>query len=324
MPSENNKILITGTSGFIGFHLAKSFLEEGAEVVGIDNFNGYYSINLKESRNEILEDFKGFQGIRMNLCDYESLLELFSRESFEKVCHLAAQPGVRYSLSHPFAYQKSNLESFLNVLEACRHSKVKRLVFASSSSVYGNNKQLPFSEEDSVDHPVSLYAATKKANELMAHAYHQLYGFQTIGLRFFTVYGPWGRPDMASWMFTDAILNDRPIKVFNQGNMRRDFTYIDDIIQGVRAALLKEDLDPFEIFNLGNHQSENLMDFINLIGRELGKSPEMELLPMQAGDVEATYADITKAREKLGFEPKTPIEKGIPEFITWFKNYNNL
>ncbi|HIG30168.1 MAG TPA: NAD-dependent epimerase/dehydratase family protein [Verrucomicrobiales bacterium] len=324
MPSENNKILITGTSGFIGFHLAKSFLEEGAEVVGIDNFNGYYSINLKESRNEILEDFKGFQGIRMNLCDYESLLELFSRESFEKVCHLAAQPGVRYSLSHPFAYQKSNLESFLNVLEACRHSKVKRLVFASSSSVYGNNKQLPFSEEDSVDHPVSLYAATKKANELMAHAYHQLYGFQTIGLRFFTVYGPWGRPDMASWMFTDAILNDRPIKVFNQGNMRRDFTYIDDIIQGVRAALLKEDLDPFEIFNLGNHQSENLMDFINLIGRELGKSPEMELLPMQAGDVETTYADITKAREKLGFEPKTPIEKGIPEFITWFKNYNNL
>jgi UDP-glucuronate 4-epimerase len=324
MPSENNKILITGTSGFIGFHLAKSFLEEGAEVVGIDNFNGYYSINLKESRNEILEDFKGFQGIRMNLCDYESLLELFSRESFEKVCHLAAQPGVRYSLSHPFAYQKSNLESFLNVLEACRHSKVKRLVFASSSSVYGNNKQLPFSEEDSVDHPVSLYAATKKANELMAHAYHQLYGFQTIGLRFFTVYGPWGRPDMASWMFTDAILNDRPIKVFNQGNMRRDFTYIDDIIQGVRAALLKEDLDPFEIFNLGNHQSENLMDLINLIGRELGKSPEMELLPMQAGDVEATYADITKAREKLGFEPKTPIEKGIPEFITWFKNYNNL
>ncbi len=317
------RILVTGTAGFIGFHLAKSLLEDGYEVVGYDNFNNYYSVSLKRDRHAILEKTAGYVGIEADLCDFGMLTDVFSDHKFDIVCHLAAQAGVRYSLTHPFAYQKSNLEGFLNILEVCRHAETPRLVYASSSSVYGGNKSLPFSETDNVDTPVSLYAATKKSCELIAHSYSHLYDLQTIGLRFFTVYGPWGRPDMAMWLFTQAMLADRPIEVFNYGKMRRDFTYIDDIIAGVKASLFTTDLDMYEVINLGNHRSENLMDMIKILADTLGVEPRMELLPMQPGDVEATYADIDKARKKLGFEPTTPIAAGIPKFIEWFRDYHH-
>lgn len=317
--------LITGTAGFIGFHLARTLLEEGQTVVGLDNFNDYYSVRLKRERHALLERYPRYRGVEMDLCDLPRLRDLVAETCPAAVCNLAAQAGVRYSLDHPFVYEKSNLEGFLNVLEVCRHAKPRpRLVYASSSSVYGGNTKLPFSEDDRVDTPISLYAATKKANELMAHAYSHLYGMQTIGLRFFTVYGPWGRPDMAMWLFTDAMLAGRPIQVFNHGDMRRDFTYVDDIVAGLRGALTADGLDRYEIFNLGNHRSENLMEMIGILGRTLGVEPTMTMLPMQAGDVPATYADTDRARRKLGFEPTTPISVGIPRFVEWYRQYHRV
>ncbi len=305
-------------------HLAHALLEEGHAVVGLDNFNDYYPVALKRARHARLTHYANFKGIEGDLCDSTLLANLFKEHPFDVVCHLAAQAGVRYSLTNPAAYQKSNLEGFLNILEACRHAKTPRLVYASSSSVYGGNTKLPFSENDPVDHPVSLYAATKKANELMAHTYTHLYGLQTIGLRFFTVYGPWGRPDMAYWSFTQAMLAGKTIPVFNHGQMRRDFTYITDIIAGIKAAMFNTGLSPFEIFNLGNHNAENLMDMIQTLAVTLGVKPKMELLPMQPGDVPATYADITLAEAKLGFRPTTSIVQGIPKFVAWYREYHSI
>jgi len=318
------KILVTGSAGFIGHALCHRLLDEGHEVVGLDNVNDYYAVSLKRARLDRLSARTGFTNAELDLCDAEPLNELFTFHRFDRVCNLAAQAGVRYSLTHPMAYQHSNIEGFLCVLEACRHHDVGRLVYASSSSVYGGNTSLPFRESDTVDRPVSLYAATKKANELMAHTYSHLYKLPTVGLRFFTVYGPWGRPDMAAWLFTEAMLNNKPIKVFNHGNMQRDFTYIDDIVQGIMGALFSEKLGQYEVINLGNHRSEALMDMIGIIADCLGVTPSMEMLPMQPGDVPATYADITKARELLGFEPATPIGTGLPRFVEWYREYHNL
>jgi len=315
------KILVTGAAGFIGYHVASRLLAEGCEVVGLDNFNDYYPVELKRRRFNILRRQKGFAGVRGDLCDFALISGLFRRHRFERVCHLAAQVGVRYSLINPFIYQKSNNEGFLNILEAGRCSGLKRLVYASSSSVYGGNSALPFGEGDKVDNPVSLYAATKKYNELAAHVYSHLYGLQTIGLRLFTVYGPWGRPDMAVWLFTDAILRGRPIKVFNRGNMRRDFTYIDDVVSGIRSAIFSRGLPQNGIYNLGNHRSERLMDLIRILGKNLGREPKIKFLPMQPGDVRDTYADIRKARADLHFRPKTNLERGIPEFVAWYLEY---
>jgi len=317
-------ILVTGTAGFIGMHTALRLLHEGHSVVGFDNFNDYYDPTLKEARHRCLEQQPGYTGFRADLCDQPTLETCFRDHRFDAVCHLAAQAGVRYSLTHPHAYARANLEAFLNILEACRHAGTPRLVYASSSSVYGGNTKLPFSESDPVDHPVSLYAATKKANELMAHTYSHLFGLQTIGLRFFTVYGPWGRPDMAMWLFTKAMLAGRPIQVFNHGDMRRDFTYIDDIVTGVTASLCRDGLERYEVFNIGNHRSENLMDMIGLLAGALGVEPRMEMLPMQPGDVPATYADIDRIRTKLGYEPTTPISVGIPRFVDWYREYHDL
>jgi UDP-glucuronate 4-epimerase len=316
------KILVTGSAGFIGSHVAGSLLDDGHEVVGADNFNDYYSVQLKRDRHARLAGRAGYTGLEMDLADRDAAAGLFGGHRFDVVCHLAAQAGVRYSLTNPYAYEQANLAAFLNVIEGCRHGGVPRLVYASSSSVYGGNTKLPFAETDPVDHPVSLYAATKKANELMAHTYTHLYKFQTIGLRFFTVYGPWGRPDMAAWIFTDRLGRGESIPVFNHGKMRRDFTYIDDIVQGVRACLFRPDLDPYEIFNLGHNHPEDLLEMIGLIARCLGVEPKMELLPLQPGDVVSTYADIGRARTKLGFEPKTPISVGMPRFVEWFKDYH--
>ena len=315
------RILVTGTAGFIGSHTATRLLAEGHDVVGVDNFNDYYSVALKEARHARLQGRPGYTGVRADLADRAAVEKLFATHAFDAVCHLAAQAGVRYSLTHPHAYATANIDAFLNILEGCRHAHVPRLVYASSSSVYGGNTKLPFSETDPVDRPISLYAATKRANELMAHTYTHLYGFQTVGLRFFTVYGPWGRPDMAMWLFTEALLAGRTIPVFNHGKMRRDFTFVDDIVSGVCASLMKDGLDRYEIFNLGNHQSENLMDMIALLASALGVQPRMDMQPMQPGDVEATYADIARAREKLGFEPTTAIRDGIPRFVKWYREF---
>jgi UDP-glucuronate 4-epimerase len=318
------KILVTGTAGFIGMHLAHTLLEEGHTVVGLDNFNDYYPVQLKRDRHARLTSYYNYIGVEGDLCDSALLTHLFKEHRFDVVCNLAAQAGVRYSLTHPAAYMKSNLEGFLNVLEACRHARTPRLVYASSSSVYGGNTKLPFSESDPVDCPVSLYAATKKANELMAHTYTHLYGLQTVGLRFFTVYGPWGRPDMAYWSFTQAMLAGKAIPVFNHGHMQRDFTFIDDIVAGVKAALFTSGLAPYEVLNLGNHHSEKLMDMIETLGATLGVKPVMDLLPMQPGDVPATYADITRAEAKLGFRPTTSLAQGLPKFVTWYRQYHSI
>ncbi len=318
------KILVTGSAGFIGFHVSQALLGEGHEVCGLDNFNAYYSVKLKRDRQALLARSPAFEGVEADLCDHEALKALCLRRRFDRVCHLAAQPGIRYSLSHPFAYQKANLEGFLSLLEACRAAGTPRLVYASSSSVYGGNRKLPFSESDPVDTPISLYAATKKANELMAHVYSRLYGIQAIGLRLFTVYGPWGRPDMAAWLFTEAMLKGKPIKVFNEGKMRRDFTFIADVVAGIRSALFADGLAACEVFNLGNHRAEKLTDMIRILAETLGVEPRLELLPLQPGDVPETYADIERARRALGFHPATSLAEGLPQFVSWYRSYHGL
>ena len=320
------KIIITGFAGFIGFHAAQAFLRRGWSVVGVDNFCDYYNVALKRDRAARLAVDKP-EGAHLSLreldiCDIKELEKVFAEESPDVVLNLAAQPGVRYSITHPFVYQKTNLEGFLNVLECCRHAaKVPKLVYASSSSVYGGNKKMPFEESDPVDTPVSLYAATKKANELMAHTYSHLYGMQTIGLRFFTVYGPWYRPDMALSLFADAMLAGRPIKVFNHGDMFRDFTYVDDIVDGIVRVAEADNLPLYDIYNIGNHRSEKLLDVIGTLAAALGVEPKMEMLPMQAGDVYATYASIEKLHKAVGYEPKTTIREGIPVFAKWYREY---
>ena len=337
-------ILVTGAAGFIGFHLSKSLLSKGHTVVGIDNINDYYDVNLKYARlNELgiardqAEHFlkkstgniyqDSFQFVRMNLEDRENLPLIFKESNFDVVCNLAAQAGVRYSIENPETYIDSNIVGFLNVLECCRHNKIEHLLYASSSSVYGENKKVPFSTDDNVDHPISLYAATKKSNELMAHTYSHLFGIPTTGLRFFTVYGPWGRPDMAPILFADAISNNRSIKVFNNGNMSRDFTYIDDIVNGVEILLVNPPQKTaknlaYRISNIGNGSPESLGDFIKAIENSLGVEAKKEFLPMQAGDVPQTWADISEI-EKLGYKSTTQIEEGVSNFVKWFKLYKN-
>jgi UDP-glucuronate 4-epimerase len=319
---KDHTFLVTGSAGFIGYHVARTLLDHGARVVGLDNFNDYYSPALKHDRDRELRRRPNFISIAADLADLPAMEALFEAHRPRKICHLAAQAGVRYSLVNPFAYQKSNLEGFLNLLELAKRFKPERLVYASSSSVYAGLTEMPFSETQRVDTPISLYAATKKANELMAHAYSHLFGLPTVGLRFFTVYGPWGRPDMAMWLFAEAMLKGQPIKVFNYGKMQRDFTYIDDIVQGVVGALMAPGLDAYEIINLGNHRAEELQKVISILESELKVKAVQDLLPIQPGDVPATYADISRAREKLGFQPLTPIDVGIPRFIQWYFDYH--
>ncbi len=334
------KILVTGAAGFIGFHLSQRLLDAGDTVVGIDNLNDYYDVNLKESRLAQLENHRRFRFIRMDIADREGIAALFKKESFELVVNLAAQAGVRYSIINPYAYIDSNLVGFINILEGCRQQKVQHLVFASSSSVYGANTLMPFSVHHNVDHPLSLYAATKKANELMAHTYASLYNLPCTGLRFFTVYGPWGRPDMALFLFTKAILEDQPIDVYNQGNMKRDFTYIDDIIEGVYriAAKVPEpnpawrgdhpdpatSFAPYKIYNIGNNHPVELLYFIETLEKNLHKKAKKIFLPMQPGDVPATYADVDDLMADVGFKPATSIEEGIKKFLSWYKDYYKL
>ena len=319
------KILITGAAGFIGFHAAREFLRRGWEVAGMDNFCDYYDVKLKRDRAAILSGMERFTGREMDICDLSALQDAFAEEKPDVVLNLAAQPGVRYSITHPFVYQKTNLEGFLNVLECCRHAAKKpKLVFASSSSVYGSNTKMPFEESDKVDTPVSLYAATKKANELMAHTYAHLYGMQTIGLRFFTVYGAWYRPDMALSLFADAMLHGRPVKCFNNGDMLRDFTFVDDIVNGIVRVVESPSLQLYDIFNIGNHRSEKLLDVIGVLASALGVEPKLEMLPMQPGDVYATCASIDKLRAAVGYEPTTTIREGIPVFAKWYREYHGL
>ena len=315
------KILITGVAGFIGFHVAERLLAQGHDVVGIDNLNDYYDVNLKGARLARIETQPNFRFLKLELADRAAMAELFAREQFERVIHLGAQAGVRYSIDNPHAYADANLVGHLNVLEGCRQNGVGHLLYASSSSVYGLNRKTPFSTSDSVDHPVSLYAATKKANELMSHSYAHLYDLPTTGLRFFTVYGPWGRPDMALFKFTQAILAGHPIDVYNQGDMRRDFTYIDDIVDGIVRCVKAVNFDQYEIFNIGNNRSERLTDMIGLLAAELGVTPRLEFVPMQDGDVPATWADISKLRDKTGYQPTTPITVGIPKLAAWYRAY---
>jgi UDP-glucuronate 4-epimerase len=333
------KVLVTGVAGFIGYHVAQKLLDRGDTVVGVDNLNDYYDVRLKEARLASLQthpNIKQFRFIKLDLAEQPSTAQLFAEEKPDTVVHLAAQAGVRYSLENPHAYITSNIVAFTNILEACRATKPQHLVYASSSSVYGGNTKLPFSEIDHVDHPVSLYAATKKANELMAHTYSHLYGLPTTGLRFFTVYGPWGRPDMAPFLFADAILNHRPIKVFNHGDMMRDFTYIDDIVEGVIRVLDKppskhENIQndaleanthaPYRLFNIGNNQPEKLLDFIGYLENAFGVAAQKEFLPMQAGDVKATYADTTALASWVGFKPNTSLQAGVEKFVSWYRQY---
>ncbi|HEY9634133.1 MAG TPA: NAD-dependent epimerase [Coleofasciculaceae cyanobacterium] len=331
------KVLVTGAAGFIGFHLTQRLLERGDEVVGIDNLSDYYDVTLKKNRLVQLQSRSGFSFHQLDLIDRENIAKLFAEGRFNVVVNMAAQAGVRYSLKNPQAYIDSNLVGFVNVLEGCRHTSVKHLIFASSSSVYGANTKTPFSVHDNVDHPVSLYAATKKANELMAHSYSHLYGLPTSGLRFFTVYGPWGRPDMALFLFTKAILAGQPIDVFNYGKMQRDFTYIDDIIEGVVRVMDKipepnsswsgEAPDPgssnapYRIYNIGNNNPIQLMQFIEVLEDCLGVTAQKNLLPLQPGDVPVTYADIDDLVRDVGFKPSTPIDVGIKEFLKWYRNY---
>lgn len=338
--SASPAILVTGSAGFIGYHVATRLLERGERVLGLDNVNDYYDVRLKEARLSRLREFDRFQFLKLDLADREGMRALFAVHEIRRVVHLAAQAGVRYSLVNPHAYTDSNIEGFLNVLEGCRRAKVDHLVYASSSSVYGGNTRMPFSVHDNVDHPVSLYAASKKANELMAHCYAHLYRLPCTGLRFFTVYGPWGRPDMALFIFTKAILDGRPIDVFNHGKMQRDFTYIEDIVEGIIRTLdhpAEPNPDwsgdapdpgtsaaPARIYNIGNHQPVELLRFIEVLEEALGKKADKRFLPLQPGDVPATYADIEDLAHDVGFKPATPIEEGIPRFVTWYREFYNV
>ncbi len=331
------KILVTGAAGFIGFHVSRALLEQAHEVVGIDNLNSYYDPQLKESRLDQLRKKERFRFIKLDLADREAMEELFTGERFDRVVHLAAQPGVRYSIENPYSYIDSNISGFIHVLEGCRRNHVEHLLYASSSSVYGANETMPYSVHDNVDHPLSLYAATKKANELMAHTYSHLYGLPTTGLRFFTVYGPWGRPDMALFLFTRAILEGKPIKVFNYGKHRRDFTYIDDITEGVIRTLdhvpvpnpdwsgVKPDPGssraPWRVYNIGNSKPVELMEYIGALEKALGKTAEKEFLPMQPGDVPDTYADVSQLIADVHYRPQTPVEEGIQKFVEWYREY---
>lgn len=321
-------ILVTGAAGFVGMHVAEALLEKGVHVVGIDNMNSYYDVSLKEARLAQLTAYEKFDFLKLDIADREALNSALSGYKVTSVVHLAAQAGVRYSITNPFEYAESNLTGFLTILEYCRNLEgLEHLVYASSSSVYGGNKELPYSVDQSVDSPVSLYAATKKSNELMAHCYSHLYRIPTTGLRFFTVYGPWGRPDMAYWLFSDAMRAGKPIKIFNNGDMRRDFTYIDDIVSGILKLLVSvpadggEDNPPYRVYNIGNHQSEPLMKLVSTLEDAWGIKAETELLPMQKGDVKETYADIEPMRRDVGYEPTTNLETGIPKFVEWYKKY---
>ncbi len=334
------KVLVTGAAGFIGMTTALRLLARGDEVVGLDNLNDYYDVGLKRDRLARLTPHAGFRFVHADVADAATMSRLFVTEGFDRVVHLAAQAGVRYSLRNPHAYVDSNVVGFMNVLEGCRHGGVEHLVYASSSSVYGGHTKMPFSEHDSVDHPVSMYAATKKANELMAHTYSHLFGLPTTGLRFFTVYGPWGRPDMALFLFTRAILEGRPIDVFNHGRMQRDFTYVDDIVEGVVRVLdrvaepnpqWRADAPdpatgsaPYRVFNIGNHDPVALLDFIGCIEAALGRKAVKNLLPLQDGDVPATYADVAALRDWVGFAPATDIRTGVERFVAWYRDYYRL
>lgn len=330
-------VLVTGAAGFIGFFLTKRLLSEGITVLGIDNLNDYYNVQLKKDRLQLLEGYPNFTFQKLDLVDREGILKLFENHAFTHVVHLAAQAGVRYSLENPFAYSDSNLSGFLNILEGCRQAQIKHLVFASSSSVYGANLKVPFSETDNVDYPVSLYAATKKANELMAHSYSHLYHLPTTGLRFFTVYGPWGRPDMAYFKFVDAIARDQPIEVYNQGQMKRDFTYIDDVVEGIFRVMQRPPkiiqitnseltskvttYAPYKIYNIGNNKPIELLKFIEIIESAMGKTTKKIMKSMQAGDVPMTYADVTELTRDIDYYPNTPIEEGISHFVQWYREY---
>ncbi len=348
------RILVTGTAGFIGFHLVKQLLKRGDEVIGLDSINDYYDVNLKYSRleetgvaresieyNQLIKSDKypNYHFIQLQLEDRENVVQLFEKQNFDKVCHLAAQAGVRYSLVNPHAYIDSNIIGFMNVLEGCRHNDVQHLTYASSSSVYGLNEKMPFSTSDNIDHPISLYAATKKSNELIAHAYSHLFGLPTTGLRFFTVYGPWGRPDMALFLFTKAILEDKPINVFNHGNMKRDFTYVDDIVEGIVRVIDNPPMgnpdwsamnpnpnsakSPYKVYNIGNSNPVPLMSFIEAIEKTLGQEAKKNFMGMQPGDVAATWANVDDLVENLGYRPDTSVEKGVRAFIGWYKLYYN-
>ena len=340
MTFKFDTVLVTGAAGFIGFHLSRRLLEQGCRVVGFDNLNDYYDVSYKTTRLSLLSAYPEFRFVRSDLADRSALETLFGETSFDVVVNLAAQAGVRYSLINPHAYVESNLVGFVNILECCRHNQVRHLVFASSSSVYGANTRMPFSVHDNVDHPVSLYAASKKANELMAHTYSHLYGLHCTGLRFFTVYGPWGRPDMALFLFTKAILEDQPIKVFNHGKMRRDFTYIDDIVEGVvrvMGSLPRPNPEwngdqpdpgtsyaPYRVYNIGNNAPVELTDFIAAIEKALGKTAKKEYMDLQPGDVPATVANVDDLMNDVGFKPDTPIETGIERFVSWYREYHHL
>jgi UDP-glucuronate 4-epimerase len=333
-------ILVTGAAGFIGFHVARRLLADGHAVVGVDSLSAYYDVKLKEARRDELLRLPNVTFEQLDLADRIRVKELFERYRFPYVVNLAAQAGVRYSLIDPHAYVDSNLEGFINILEGCRHNGCKHLLYASTSSVYGANTKLPFRTSDNVDHPISLYAATKKANELMAHCYAHLFGLPTTGLRFFTVYGPWGRPDMAMWLFTSAILEDRPIKLFNHGNMRRDFTYVDDVVESVVRLVQRpasanptwsgENPDPassaapWRVFNIGNSQSVELLHVVALLEEALGKKAKRELLPMQPGDVPDTFADVSALEREVGFRPNTPIAEGVKRFVDWYRAYHRV
>lgn len=330
-------LLITGTAGFIGFHLAKKRLEQGDKVLGVDNLNDYYDVNLKLARLEQLKQYPNFTFEKLDIADRELVPALFKKYTIRKVANLAAQAGVRYSIENPLAYVDSNVLGFTNIIEGCRHHKIEHLVYASTSSVYGANEKQPFSESKGVDHPLAIYAATKKCNELIAHSYSHLYGLPTTGLRFFTVYGPWGRPDMALFLFTKAILNDEPIQVFNHGNMIRDFTYVDDIVEGVSRAIDSpaqpnvtwdgmhpdpaSSRAPYRIYNIGNNNPVPLMNYIGALERALGKEAKKEMMPMQDGDVPSTYADVSKLERDLGYKPKTSVEDGVRRFVEWYRGH---
>lgn len=334
------KVLVTGAAGFIGFHLSKRLLAEGHEVVGLDILNDYYDVNVKKNRLKQIEDNKKFTFAYMDMADREAMEKLFAKEKFTHVVNLAAQAGVRYSLINPQAYIDSNVVGFMNILEGCRHNGVKHLVYASSSSVYGLNTNMPFSIHDNVDHPISMYAATKKSNELMAHSYSHLFNLPTTGLRFFTVYGPWGRPDMALFLFTKAIFEDKPINVFNHGKMLRDFTFIDDIVEGVvrvmkNTAVSNPDWSgdapdpgtspaPFRIYNIGNNQPTKLMRYIEVLEECIGKKAEKNMMPLQAGDVPSTYANVDDLVHDVDFKPETTVEEGIAKFVEWYRGYYNV